>query len=83
MDKDCPGAVVAALILYTDATTLSNDMRVSGWPLVMSLGNIAREKRKDVDGHGLLAVFPILSAHPGFQGKLFVLPPNCRQKSFS
>jgi hypothetical protein len=51
---------VAGLIFYCDQTTLSNDRRVVGCPLLMSLANIACENRSLLAGHVLLAILPIV-----------------------
>ncbi|GAQ87356.1 hypothetical protein KFL_003470130 [Klebsormidium nitens] len=68
INKQCADAVIAAMILYSDATTLSNDRRTSGWPLVLSLANISFENRSKKPSHGLMALFPIVHALPGHQG---------------
>ncbi|CAI7922206.1 unnamed protein product [Closterium sp. NIES-54] len=54
MDK-----IVAALILYSDVTHLSNNGRKKAHPVVMTLGNIAFPKRWGRPGHSLLALLPI------------------------
>ena len=51
---------MAGLIFYSDQTTLSNDRRVAGYPLVISLANIACENRSLPAGHVLLVVLPIV-----------------------
>jgi hypothetical protein len=53
--------VVAPLIFFSDQTSLSNNGRVIGYPLMMSIGNIACEDRSLEGGHVLLATLPILS----------------------
>jgi hypothetical protein len=58
----CLGGVIAPLILYTDQTSLSNNGRVSGYPLVLSLGNIVCELRPQEEGHMLLAMMPVIPA---------------------
>lgn len=70
----CPGAIIAPLIFYSDQTSLSNNGRVSGYPLVLSLGNIACEQRPQPEGHILLAVLPVISATdiPSHQRRLGV-----------
>ena len=60
-----PGSVIAGLIFYSDQTTLSNDRRVSGWPLIMSLANIACESQGEDEGHVLLAILPVIKFFPG------------------
>lgn len=67
------GSIIAALVLYSDASTLSNDMRTHGWPLVFTLANIAMERRNEPGGHALAALFPILHAVPGHPGGLYGL----------
>jgi hypothetical protein len=59
------GSVVCGLIFYSDQTTLSNDRRVLGWPLIMSLANIAWETRGEADGHVLPAILPVIKFVPG------------------
>jgi hypothetical protein len=54
----CSGAVIAPLIFYSDQTCLSNNTRISGYPLVMTIGNISLENRRESTGHELLAVLP-------------------------
>ncbi|CAI5486629.1 unnamed protein product, partial [Closterium sp. Naga37s-1] len=54
MDK-----IVAALILYSDVTHLSNNGRKKAHPVMMTLGNIAFPKRWGRPGHSLLALLPI------------------------
>lgn len=58
----CPGSVIAPLIFYSDQTTLSNNSRVSGYPLVLTLANISCELRGEKSGHILLGVLPVISA---------------------
>lgn len=48
-------------MLYSDQTSLSNNRRINGYPMVMSIGNIACDLREGDEGHCLLAVLPILS----------------------
>ncbi len=62
INTQCPGAVLAPLIFYSDQTSLSNDGRVTGYPLVMSIANIACENRYLDEGHVLLAILPIISS---------------------
>lgn len=64
-----PGSVISGLIFYSDQTTLSNDRRVLGWPLIMSLANIAYEIRGEADGHVLLAILPVIKFIPGKSAK--------------
>ncbi len=37
---NCPGGVIAPLILYSDVTFLSNNGKVTRYPFMLSLGNI-------------------------------------------
>lgn len=62
---DCDDSVIAPLIFYSDQTVLSGNMRVSGYPLVLTLGNISSEKRQEPEGRVLLAVLPILPSETG------------------
>jgi len=61
----CEGSVVAPLMFYSDQTSLSNNMRVTGYPLVMSIVNISCEKRQADDGHALLTIFPVIASDTG------------------
>lgn len=70
VDKSCMGAVVAALIAYSDQTSLSNDQRVSAWPLMLTAANIPLEQRGQPNGHVLMAVFQILKPVPGHPGTI-------------
>ena len=69
----CEGSVVALLMFYSDQTSLSNNMRVSGYPVVMSIANISCEKRQSDDGHALLAIFPIIASNTGSYVHQFIL----------
>ena len=71
MNLKCQGSVVAPIILYSDQTSLSNNMKVTGHPLVMSIANISCENRYLDEGHCLLAIFPsIPSTSTNFQERL-------------
>ena len=56
------GTVIAPLILYSDQTSVLNNGRVNGYPLVLSLGNIACELHTQAEGHILLGVLPVIPA---------------------
>jgi len=62
----CEGAVIAPVILYSDQTTLSNNRRILGHPIVMSIGNISCHVRELDEGHTLIGLLPI------FSGEYFV-----------
>lgn len=62
---NCEGAVIAPLIFYSDQTTLSNNLRVVGYPIYMSIGNIACEDRNLDEGHMFLAILPTASKNKG------------------
>jgi hypothetical protein len=62
INTQCPGAVVTPLIFYNDQTSLSNDGRVTGYPLVMSITNITCENQYLDEGHVLLAILPVISS---------------------
>jgi hypothetical protein len=66
MDEDveqvCSGGVVAPIILYLDQTSLSNNKRTQGWPVVMTIGNISCNMRTLPEGHSVMAVLPVLGA---------------------
>lgn len=59
---NCKDSVIAGLILYSDQTSLSNDRRVLGYPIIMSLANIPVEKRASLEGHQLIAILPVLTS---------------------
>lgn len=58
IEQNSPTAIVLPLIFYSDSTTLSKKGSKSGWPLVMSLGNIPRFHRKKFGGYCLLGLIP-------------------------
>lgn len=51
-------AVVLALILYSDSTTVSQNMRDTVWPIYLTLGNIPLARRKDPGCFQLLGFIP-------------------------
>lgn len=59
---NCIGSVIAPRIFYSDQTSQFNIVRANGYPLVISLGNIACELRLQAEGHMLLGVLPVISA---------------------
>lgn len=59
------GAVIVPLIFYSDQTSLSNNARVVGYPIYMSIGNISCEDRNLDEGHILLAMLPTTSKTKG------------------
>ncbi len=60
INTQCPRAVIAPLIFYNNQTSLSNDGRVTGYPLAMSIANITCENQYLDEGHVLLAILPII-----------------------
>ncbi|GJP48656.1 hypothetical protein CLOM_g7942 [Closterium sp. NIES-68] len=52
------GGSVAAVIMYSDETTLTTDGGVCGWPVYISLGNISSGNRWRSHGHRLCALLP-------------------------
>ncbi|CAI5460719.1 unnamed protein product, partial [Closterium sp. Yama58-4] len=61
MQEECPrGGVIAACILYSDGTNLSNDGRVTGHPVYFTLGNITLKNRWQPHGHRMVAMLPPL-----------------------
>jgi hypothetical protein len=52
------GGIVAPILLHSDKTSLSNDRKITGHPLYLTIGNIACEDRYLPEGHCLLAIFP-------------------------
>jgi hypothetical protein len=49
--------------LYKDQTSLSNDNRVFGYPLMMSLANkISCEQCPTASGHKLIVVLPMVTS---------------------
>ncbi|CAI5987251.1 unnamed protein product [Closterium sp. NIES-65] len=53
-----PGKAVAAVIIYSDETTLTTDGGLKGWPVYISLANIAPGNRWKPHGHRLCALLP-------------------------
>jgi len=62
INTQCQGVVVAPLIFYNDQTSLSNDGKMTRYPLVMCIANIACENWYLNEGHVLLAILPIISS---------------------
>jgi hypothetical protein len=62
INTQCPGVVVAPLTFYNDQTSLSNDGRMTGYPLVTSIINISCENWYLDEGHVLLTILPIISS---------------------
>ncbi|CAI5471576.1 unnamed protein product [Closterium sp. Yama58-4] len=61
MQEECPrGGVIAACILYSDGTNLSNDGRVTGHPVYFTLGNVTLKNRWQPHGHRMVAMLPPL-----------------------
>jgi hypothetical protein len=59
---DCYGGVIGPLIFYNDVnSSLSNNGKVSGYLLVLSLGNIACELKSQEKGHMLLPMLLMIS----------------------
>jgi hypothetical protein len=59
---DCHGGVIAPLIFYNDVdSSLSNNGKVNGYFLVLSLGNIACELKSQEKGHMLVPMLPMIS----------------------
>ena len=52
------GATVVPIIIYSDKTTVTNDMRTSDWPISLTIGNIHRKLRRDAHGHCYMGSFP-------------------------
>lgn len=69
VQSKCEGGVVAPIILYSDQTSLANNRQTQGWPLVITLGNICCNLRSLPEGHGLLAVLPVIG--PTDPGMIF------------
>ncbi len=67
INTQCLGVVVVPLIFYSNQTSLSNDEKVTRYPLMMSIANIACENWYFDEGHVLLAIllviFPIETSH--------------------
>ncbi|CAI5459374.1 unnamed protein product [Closterium sp. Yama58-4] len=53
-----PGKAVAAVIIYSEETTLTVDGGLKGWPVYISLANIAPGNRWKPHGHRLCALLP-------------------------
>jgi hypothetical protein len=59
---DCFGGIIAPSIFYSDVTSLSNNGKVTGYPLVLSLGNVTCELQSEEEDHMLLVMLPMISA---------------------
>jgi hypothetical protein len=82
VESKCEGGVVAPIILYSDQTSLANNRRTQGWPLVMTLGNVCCDLRSLPEGHGLLAVLPVTGPNdPGMSSFFGILQHICKDKS--
>jgi len=55
----CTRGMISLLIFNSDQTCLSNNTRISGYLLVMKMGNISLENKRVSTRHKLLAIFPI------------------------
>jgi len=62
INMQCLGVVIAPLIFYCKQTSLSHDGRVTKYPLVMFIANIACESWYLDEGRVLLAILPIISS---------------------
>lgn len=51
-------ADIISVILYSDSTALSQDLRVSAWPIYMTLANIPLSRRKHPGSFQLLGLIP-------------------------
>jgi hypothetical protein len=71
---NCLKGVITPLILYSNVTFLSNNGKVTRYPLVLSLGNIACELWSQEKGHMLLVVLPMISTAniPSHQWRLHI-----------
>ena len=52
------GSLVAAIIIYTDKTAVTGDLRVQAWPIYMSLANIPLKRRSEPGGHVFMGKLP-------------------------
>ena len=52
------GNLVAAIIIYTDKTAVTGDLRKQAWPIYMSLANIPLKRRSERGGHVFMGKFP-------------------------
>lgn len=58
LDTKDKEAVVLGVILYSDATTVTQNGRESVWPLYMTLANIPQSRRKESGNFALLGFIP-------------------------
>ena len=56
------GNVIAPLIIYSDKTTLSQDLKGIGHPIYFSIANIACKDRYLLEGRCLLSILPDINA---------------------
>jgi hypothetical protein len=62
---NCKGEIIASLFFYNDQTTLSNNAKVVGYPIYMSISNIVCEDHNLDEGHILLTILPTPSKNKG------------------
>ena len=51
-------ALIAAIIIYTDKTAVTGDLRQQAWPITMTLANISKKRRGQQGGHVLMGTLP-------------------------
>jgi hypothetical protein len=61
--------VIAAIILFSDETHMSNSGRVKAHPVMMTLANISLPLRWKTHGHRLLAFFPEVASLPNLEAE--------------
>ena len=50
--------MIAPTMYYSDKTSLTGDMKLSGWPVCLTLANIPRGHRGQPHGHVVVALLP-------------------------
>ena len=52
------GSLIAAVIIYTDKTAVTGDLKLQAWPILMTLANISRKRRGQPGGHVFMGRMP-------------------------
>ena len=59
---------VAAIILYTDKTSVTRDLSQQSWPIIMSLANIHRTKRGQRGSYVYMGTMPLAITNRFYPG---------------
>ena len=61
-------ALIAAIIIYSDKTAVTGDLRQQAWPITMTLANISRKRRAQESGHILMGKMPDVITNRSAEG---------------